>query len=88
MNKIFKKITFTILIIFSIFSNTNSEEKKIKIGMLVPMTGDDKELGQLIIKATRMAIKDIDSNKLEIFPKDTGSNPDQAFKSASEFLEM
>ncbi len=88
MNKIFKKITFTILIIFSIYLNVNSEEKKIKIGMLIPMTGDDKELGQIIIKATRMAISDINSNRLEIFPKDTGSNPTQTLKSASEFLEM
>ena len=88
MNKIFKKITFIIFIIFSIYLNVNSEEKKIKIGMLIPMTGDDKELGQIIIKATRMAISDINSNRLEIFPKDTGSNPTQTLKSASEFLEM
>ena len=88
MNKIFKKITFTILIIFSIYLNVNSEETKIKIGMLVPMTGDDRKLGQIIIKATQMAINDINSDKLEIFPKDTGSNPTQTLKSASEFSEM
>ena len=41
--------------------------------MLVPMTGDDKKIGQQIIKATRMALKDIDSDIIEIFPKDTGS---------------
>ncbi len=88
MNKIFKKFTFIFLVFFSIFSSCNSEEGKIKIGMLVPMTGDDKEIGQLIIKATRMAINDINTDKLEIFPKDTGSNPTQALKSATEFQEM
>ena len=52
-------------------------KKKIKIGLLVPMTGDNKDLGQLIIKSTRMALQDIDNDKLEIYPKDTSSNPDK-----------
>ena len=88
MNKIFKKFTFIFLVFFSIFSSSNSEEEKIKIGMLVPMTGDDKKIGQLIIKATRMALNDISTDRLEIFPKDTGSNPAQTLKSATEFQEM
>ena len=61
---------------------------KIKIGMLVPMTGDNREIGQLIIKAVRLAILDIDTNKLEIYPKDTNSNPEQTLKSAMELKEM
>ena len=44
MNKIFKKIVFIILIIFSIHSNGVSEEIKLKIGVLVPMSGNDSEL--------------------------------------------
>jgi hypothetical protein len=88
MNKIFKKLIFTILIFFSIYLNVNSEEDKIRIGILVPITGDDKEIGQLIIKATRMALKDINTSKIEIYPKDTGSNPTKTLKSASEFNEM
>ncbi len=35
-----------------------------------------------------MALKDIGENKIEIFPKDTGSNPTQTLKSAYEFKEM
>ena len=88
MNKIFKKLIFTILIFFSIYLNVNSEEDKIRIGILVPITGDDKEIGQLIIKATRMALKDINTSKIEIYPKDTSSNPTKTLKSASEFNEM
>ena len=88
MIKIFKKLTFIFLIFFSIFLNLHAEENKLKIGMLVPMTGDDKKIGQQIIKATRMALKDIDSDIIEIFPKDTGSNPTLALKSAREFQQM
>ena len=56
--------------------------------MLVPMTGDNKEIGELIIKAARLAVLDINSDKLEIYPKDTGSNPDKALKSAKELQDM
>ena len=87
MNDILKKLIFLVLIFFSIFTNAISEEK-IKIGILIPITGDDKKVGQLIIKATRMAIKDINSSKLEIYPKDTNSNPTQTLKSALELKDM
>jgi hypothetical protein len=88
MDYIFKKILCTLLILFSLFTNANSQEKKIKIGILVPLTGENKEIGQLIIKAIKMAVKDINTDKLEIFPKDSGSNPNQSLKSANEFDKM
>ena len=43
MIKIFKKLTFILLIFFSIFLNSYADENKLKIGMLIPMTGDDKK---------------------------------------------
>ena len=66
MNKIFKIIFILHLSIFSFPELGNAEEEKIKIGLLVPITGENKELGQLIIKSTRMALNDIRSNKIEI----------------------
>jgi len=65
-----------------------SSEEKIKIGLLVPLTGDDKEIGHQIIKSTRIALKDINSKKIEIYPKDTNSSPDKTLKSANELKEM
>ena len=88
MNKIFKKIVFVFLVIFSVHLNALAEEEKIKIGVMVPMSGNNSELGQLIIKAIRLAIKDINLAKLEIYPKDTGSDPNQTLKAAKEFKEM
>ena len=41
----------------------------------MPLSGDNAEIGEQIIKATRLALKDINSDILEIFPKDTQSNP-------------
>ena len=54
MKKILKKLIFTLLIFFTTYSNLYSNEEKIKIGILVPLTGENKNLGQLIIKATKV----------------------------------
>tara|TARA_B100001057_G_scaffold64182_1_gene57819 strand:- start:1789 stop:2943 length:1155 start_codon:yes stop_codon:yes gene_type:complete len=88
MNKNFKILFIIFLSFFSIYSIGNSFEEKTKIGLLVPMTGNDKNLGQLIIKSTRMALEDIGDNKIEIFPKDTASNPEQTLKSAIQLKEL
>ena len=88
MNKIFKKFIIIFLTTFLIYSNVSSEEEKIKIGVLVPMTGSNKELGQLIIKSTRMALEDIGTNIFEIYPKDTASDPDQTLRSANDLSKM
>ena len=83
------KIIFFILLSCSLFflNNTKAQEK-IKIGLLVPMTGSNKDIGQSIIKAVRLAVKDIDSNLIEIIPKDTSTKPNKTLKSAFELKEM
>ena len=43
MNKIFKIILITFFSIFSFLNFGNTSEEKIKIGLLVPITGDNKE---------------------------------------------
>ena len=88
MNKIFKIIFVLHLSIFSFLELGNADEEKIKIGLLVPITGDNKDLGQLIIKSTRMALNDIKSNKIEIYPKDTNSSPNKTLQSALQLKEM
>ena len=88
MNKILRIIFIIFVNLLLIQTSGNADDEKIKIGLLVPMSGDDKDLGQLLIKSTRLALKDINNIKLEIFPKDTSSNPSKALKSAIELKEM
>ena len=88
MNKIFKIILIIFLSIFSSFKIANANENKIKIGLLIPITGDNKNLGKLIIKSTRMALQDIDNDKIEIYPKDTGSSPEQTLQSAIQLRDL
>ena len=73
---------------FCLFSSTIYANEKIKIGLLVPVTGDNKELGQQIIKSTRIALKDIGSDQIEIYLKDTNSNPNKTIRSAIELSEI
>jgi len=89
MYKYFKIFVWIVISFFYLNSLTVSfAEEKIRIGLLIPLTGKDKDIGQQIIKSTRIALKDINSNNLEIYPKDTKSNPKQAIKSAYELKEM
>ena len=88
MNKFIKIIFFILLSYSYLFFNMVKAEEKIKIGLLVPMTGSNKDLGQSIIKAVKLAVKDIDSNLIEIIPKDTATKPNKTLKSAFELKEM
>ena len=88
MIKLFKILFILKCGIFLLFFQTASANEKIKIGLLVPMTGTNKEIGQSIIKAVSLAVKDIDNNLIEIYPKDTASRPNQTLKSAFELKQM
>ncbi len=89
MNTHIKIIFLIITTFFLLFLNfAKASDKKLQIGILAPMTGPNKNLGQSIIKAVRLAVKDIDSNLIEVIPKDTGSTPEKTLKSANELKEM
>ena len=87
MNK-FIKIIFLTILVFPLLLNLAKASEKLKIGLLVPMTGSNKDLGQSIIKAVRLAIKDINNDLIEVVPKDTASIPNKTLQSALELKEM
>ena len=85
MNKIFI-LLFCILFFF--ITPSLSEENKVRVGLLIPLTGENAKIGKQIIKATRLALKDINSDQIEIFPKDTQSDPNKTLKSAIELKQL
>jgi hypothetical protein len=87
MNKIIKIILFLVLALPIPLQKILAEEK-IKIGLLVPLTGKNAEIGKSIIKATQLAINKIDNSTIEIYPKDTKSNPNDTLKAAKELGEL
>jgi hypothetical protein len=83
MNKIIKIILF-LTFSFSIAPVAILANEKIRIGLLVPLTGKSSEIGQSIIKSTRLAINTINNASIEIIPKDTQSNPEVTLAAAKE----
>ena len=88
MQNLFKFFSLITFCFFSILPIQILAKENLKIGLLIPMTGENEKLGQEIIKAVRLAINDIDNNKIDIILKDTGSNPDVTLKSAKELKEI
>tara|TARA_B110000259_G_scaffold146459_1_gene165107 strand:- start:802 stop:1953 length:1152 start_codon:yes stop_codon:yes gene_type:complete len=83
MNKIIK-IILLLTTTFSLGLERVIASEKIRIGLLVPLTGKNSEIGQSIVKSTRLAINKINNLSIEIIPKDTESNPEITLKVAKE----
>ena len=87
MNKIIKIILLFIFIIITPLKELVANEK-IRIGLLVPLTGKNSEIGKSIIKSTKLAINTINNSSIEIIPKDTESNPETTLRSAKELADL
>ncbi len=87
MKTFIKFIIISTLSLVNFFQNSFSSEK-IKIGLLVPITGQHSEIGNSIIKSVRLAINKIDDDRIEITPKDTKSNPINSLRSSKELYEQ
>jgi len=88
MIKLIKILSIIFVVFVCLFFQAAKANEKIKIGLLVPMTGPNKDIGKSIIKAVSLAVKDINNNQIEIFPKDTASRANQTLKSAFELSQM
>ena len=82
-----KKLYIIILKVFLIivFNNFKAiSDEKIKIGLIVPLSGEYSYIGKSIIKSTRMALNKINDNRITIIPKDTKANPIDALRVSKE----
>ena len=91
-----KLLTFSILtyLLFTINSNAvnqnssenNAEnEKVLKVGILLPLSGEFEVLGQSFLKAIQLALYDISNENVKIYPKDNKGNALNSYLSAKEF---
>ena len=87
MNKIIK-IILLLALTFIVSIKEILASEKIKIGLLVPLTGKNSEIGKSIIKSTRLAINKINNLSIEIIPKDTQSNPQSTLRAAKELAKL
>mgnify|MGYP001354876839 CR=1 FL=1 len=87
MKKIIK-ILLLLTLTFSFLVKEVFASETIMIGLLVPLTGKNSEIGQSIIKSTRLAVNKINSLSIEIIPRDTQSNPKDTLKAAQELSKL
>jgi len=74
------KIFSVIIVNLCVFYQNALSSDKIKIGLIVPLSGEYSEIGNSIVKSTRMAVNKINDDRIEIIPMDTRSNPIDALR--------
>tara|TARA_Y100000992_G_scaffold126866_1_gene83304 strand:+ start:22 stop:1173 length:1152 start_codon:yes stop_codon:yes gene_type:complete len=86
MKTLIKLLIFFVLT--NCFFNQNIfASEKIKIGLIVPLSGENSLIGERIVKSIRMAVNKINDKRIEIIPRDTKSNPIDALKVSTELYK-
>ena len=86
-----KKLLNLIFFVFTVFIVSNklfAYEKKIKIGLLLPLNGQNQEIGKSVLRSVNLAINKIDDPILEIYPKNNFDNPDDNVKATQELYNQ
>jgi len=87
MKSLIKKILILIFICLLPSSKMYAEDK-IRIGLVVPLSGEYSTIGDSIIKSTRLALNKINDEKFEIVPGDTKANPIDALKASKALYDQ
>ena len=87
MKKIYITI-FKIFLLMIVIQGEVASNEKIKIGLIVPLSGEYSHIGKSILKSTRMALDKIDDQRITIIPKDTRANPIDTLRVSNELNNM
>ena len=61
--------------IFILFnSSLAAEDKKLRVGLLAPFSGEYKNLGESLLLSTQLALDEIDDKNIIIIPRDSGTD--------------
>ena len=72
-----KKILFIITYLLIFFNSNlfaNEDNKILKIGLLTPLSGEYRELGNSFLFSLQLALEEINDSKVIIIPRDSGFN--------------
>ena len=86
-----KKLLNLIFVIFIVSISVNNlfaSENKIKIGLLLPLNGQNQDIGKSVLRAVNLAINKIDDPILEIYPKNNFDNSADNLKAAQELYDQ
>ena len=94
-----KIITFSILayLLFTINSSAVNEDLNknnledsnlLKVGVLLPLSGEYQGIGESFLKAIQLALHDISNENIKIYPKDSKANALSTYEAAKEFENL
>ncbi len=81
MKKIILIISYLVLFFNSNFF-ANEKDESLKVGLLAPLSGEYKELGNSLLYSLQMALDEINDKKIIIIPRDTGFKDKKKLNSA------
>ena len=86
-----KKIIILIISYIFLFFNhnllSNEKEKTLKVGLLAPLTGDYKKLGNSLLYSLQMALEEINDKNVFIIPRDAGYNNQKKLNQAIKEIQ-
>tara|TARA_B100000989_G_scaffold190273_1_gene143324 strand:+ start:205 stop:1356 length:1152 start_codon:yes stop_codon:yes gene_type:complete len=83
MKKLYITI-FKVFLIILLFNSKAISDERIKIGLIVPLSGEYSFIGKSILKSTRMALNKINDERITVIPKDTKANPIDTLRVSKE----
>ena len=86
MKKVYFILVYTIIFFNSnLFSN--EKNKILKVGLLAPLSGEYKDLGNSLLHALQLALEEIDDKNVLIYPRDSGFNNKDKLNSAVQDIK-
>ena len=84
--KILIRYIYILFFVCFVYEKASSSEK-IKIGLVVPLSGEYGKIGNSIINATRLALNSINNDRIQILPRDNKSDPTTTLNVAKKLYE-
>ena len=72
----------------SVNANNIENDKILKIGVLLPLSGTLEPIGQAFLNAVQLGVHDLKNKEIKIYPKDSKGNALDSYKSAKEFEKL
>ena len=82
---------FVSLLIGNINSNVRAEisnNETLKIGLIVPLSGEYEEIGKSILNSLRIGLNRLENKKIEIYPKDNKGDAENTLSAAKELQSL
>ena len=87
MIKMKKQIQIIILILLVLSPLKLYAEEKIKIGLLIPLSGPNGDIGRSILRSIILAVNKIDDKNIIIYPRNNLDDPKKTYEEAKDLYD-